>query len=85
MLIPAILDGRWIVEVAHIILKMDQPNIISAQNRHNRIELVEMKTLQKKPEDISCKEIYIFINGRHLEWRAGLSRSILKGDNLSQI
>jgi hypothetical protein len=48
MLIPAILDGRWIVEVAHIILKMDQPNIISAQNRHNRIELVEMKTLQKK-------------------------------------
>ena len=36
-------------------------------------------------QKLTTKEISIFSNSRHFEWRAGLSDTILKGDHPSQI
>jgi hypothetical protein len=51
-------------------------------NLHNRYKSAERKISQKNTEykqQWTIEEISIFSNSSHLEWRAGLSDTILKG------
>ena len=60
-------------EDLNVIFYQNMPNL------HNWYKSAERKISQKK------KEIYIFSNSSHLEWRAELSDTILKWDYPSQI
>ena len=60
IVIPANLDGSWRIEVSHLILKMDKPNITSVQIGTIGLNRIEMKTLPKKSQNISHVRKYIF-------------------------
>ena len=52
-------------------------NVIFYQNMSNLYN--QYKSVERKKQQWTIEEIYIFSNRNHLEWRAGLSDTILKG------
>ena len=52
-------------------------NVIFYQNMSNLYN--QYKSVERKKQQWTIEEIYIFSNSNHLEWRTGLSDTILKG------
>jgi hypothetical protein len=79
-------NSKWTQILTAATWQWAQPNLLyfvifyqNISNLYNRYKLVERKISQKNPEYMLIHSlISIFSNSSHLEWRVGLSDTILK-------